>query len=328
MDVGNDKTMMAKPLAVGVDVGGTKIGFTLIDRSGDVQAASRMPTPVAEGVDAVLDQIAAGIRAMLDAAAQPIVGIGIGFPGHIDLVAGVVRQSSNLGWWDDVPLRDAIRQRLQTNYPIWLGIDANANVLGELYFGAAQGYRDVIFVTIGTGLGGSAIVGGKLVLGTNDYAMEIGHVQLDADGRQCRCGMRGCPEMYVSGIGLLAGVRERASELSDSLLHVIEKIEPKHVLEAARIGDNLALSVMNEARDWLFRTLAYTVALFNPELLIIGGGLGLAAADFFVDGAYSQIARRTVSMSHHNLRVRASQVTNSAIGAACLVWHELDQQLS
>ena len=314
---------MTNQLAIGVDVGGTKIAFTRIDSAGNVQAASHGPTGPGDGVDAILDRIAEGIQPLLDTAAQPIAGIGIGCPGHIDLEAGIVRQASNLNWWHDVPLRDEIRRRLNIDCPIWLGIDANANALGELYFGAAQGYQNVIYVAIGTGLGGSAIVGGKLVLGANDYAMEIGHVQLDAHGRKCRCGMCGCPEMYVSGLGLMAGVRERVSELANSSLMVIEGIEPEHVLEAARAGDELALRVMHEARDWLFRTLAYCVSLFNPELLVIGGGLGLAASDFFIDDALGQIAQRTIPMSRHNLRVLASQVNNSAIGAACLVWHQL-----
>ncbi len=312
-------------LAVGVDVGGTKIGFTLIDRDGTVQAAARMPTPVSEGPQAVMDRIAAGIRDLLANTSRPLAGIGIGCPGHIDLAAGIVHQASNLNWQENVHLRAGIAQRLGLETPIWLGIDANANALGELYFGAARGHRDVLFVAIGTGLGGSAIVGGKLMPGANDYAMEIGHVQLDPNGRQCPCGMRGCPEMYVSGIGLVAGVREHAPQHPDSPLTRIAELSPAHIVEAARAQDELALTVMREAQAWLFRTLAYSVALFNPELLVIGGGLGLAAADFFIHEAHAHIARRTVPMSRHNLRVVESQVNNSAIGAASLVWHALDQ---
>ena len=314
------------PLAIGVDVGGTKIGFALIDRHGHVRAASRVPTRVSEGAQAILDQIGEGIRALLSTTTQPIAGIGIGCPGYIDLASGVVRQASNLGWWEDVPLRAGIRQRLTIDCPIWLGIDANANMLGELYFGAARGYHDVLYVTIGTGLGGSAVVGGKLVVGANAYAMEIGHVQLDAAGRLCRCGMRGCPEMYVSGIGLLAGLREHLPRYPHSALAQIADLSPAHILDAARAQDELALAVVAEAQEWLFRTLAFCVSLFNPELLVIGGGLGLAATDFFIRPAIGQIARRTVAMSHHKLRVLAAQVNNSATGAACLVWHELDHQ--
>lgn len=314
---------MTEQLAIGVDVGGTKIGFALINRAGRVRAEMRQPTPVAAGAQAVIDQIAAGIQHLLDAATQPVTGIGIGFPGHIDRAAGVVRQSSNLRWRDDVPLRAEIHQRLNTDHPIWLGIDANANVLGEWYFGAAQGCQNVIFITIGTGLGGSAIVGGQLLQGANDYAMEVGHVQLDANGRQCPCGMRGCPEMYVSGIGFRAGVQEHLPTYPQSVLAGIDDISPAHILRAARAKDDLALAVIHEAQEWLLRTLVFCVSLFNPELIVIGGGLGLAAADFFIVGTEAQIVQRTLPMSRHKLRVVASQVNNSAIGAACLVWHEL-----
>jgi glucokinase len=150
-------------------------------------------------------------------------------------------------------------------------------------------------------------------------------VQLDADGRLCPCGMRGCPEMYVSGLGLRAGVREHAAAYPHSALAQVAEPSTEHIVAAARAQDALALAVMDEARDWLFRTLAYCTSLFNPALLVIGGGLGLAAPEFFIRDAQEQIARRTVPMSHHTLRVQAAQVTNSAVGAACLVWHALDQ---
>ena len=314
---------MAEQLAIGVDIGGTKIGFALIDQQGQLLATHRLPTNPSEGSDAVLDRVAQGTNFLLKAADRRVTGIGIGYPGHVDAETGIVQQSGNLGWLK-VPLRAGVSQRLDLDLPIWLGIDANANALGEMYFGAAHAYRDFIYVAIGTGLGGSAVIGGELVLGANAYAMEIGHIGLDVNGRHCiACGMRGCPEMYVSGMGLLAGVNEHLPEYPQSSLAKIAQPSTVQILAAARAQDELALTVMTEATEWLYKVLACCTSMFNPALLVIGGGLGHAAADFFIEGLKEQIFKRTVPMSHQGLEVLESQVNNSAVGAACLVWHGL-----
>jgi glucokinase len=311
---------MTEQLAIGVDIGGTKIGFALINEQGQCLATHRLPTNPAEGVDAVLDRVAQGIRFIMKEADRSVTGIGIGCPGHINTETGIVQQAGNLGWFE-VPLRAGVGQRLNIDLPIWLGIDANANTLGELYFGAAREYQDFIYVAIGTGIGGGAVVNGELVLGANSYAMEIGHIGLDINGRHCTvCGMRGCPEMYVSGVGLLAGAREHLPDYpQSSLIHTTE-LSTVHILAAARAQDELALAVMAEATEWLYKVLICCTSMFNPALIVIGGGLGHAAPDFFIDGLKEQIFKRTVPMSHQGLKILESQVNNSAIGAACLVW--------
>ena len=312
---------MTEQLAIGVDIGGTKIGFALIDKQGQSLATYRLPTNPSEGSNAVLDRVAQGVHFLLKDAAGLVTGIGIGCPGQVNAATGIVHQAGNLGWFE-VPLRAGVRQRLNIDLPIWLDIDANANALGEMYFGAAREYQDFICITIGTGLGGSAVAGGQLVIGANSYAMEIGHIGLDPNGRHCvACGMRGCPEMYVSGNGLLAGVREHLPDYPQSSLAQIGEPTTAQILAAARAKDGLALTVMAEAAEWLYKVLACCTSMFNPALLVIGGGLGHAASDFFVEGLKEQIFKRTVPMSHQGLEILQSQVNNSAVGAACLVWH-------
>src|SRR5579871_1282331 len=208
---------MDNRLAVGVDLGGTKIAFALIDVTGTIIETHQMLTNVADGPESVMDRIAEGIQLSMEAARQPVAGIGIGSPGHIDPVRGVVRYATNLGW-SEVHLVQGVKERLSSETPIWLQKDTNAAVLGEMYYGAARGCKDVVLIAIGTGLGVGAVVDGCIVMGANTDATDIGHLTLDLNGRLCACGLRGCIETYVSGNGLLAGVREHRAEYPQSKL--------------------------------------------------------------------------------------------------------------
>jgi glucokinase len=153
--------------------------------------------------------------------------------------------------------------------------------------------------------------------------MEIGHMPFNPTGRLCRCGMRGCPEMYVSGVGLLAGVREHLSAYPDTILAATPDVTTAHLLDAARSGDSLALAVMDEAAEWLVGVMVCCLDILNPALFVVGGGLGQAGSDWFVHRAQRQLHRRLTPDIHHNIPVVAAQVANSAVGPACLVWHEL-----
>ena len=217
---------MQNQLAIGVDLGGTKIAFVLVDEQGAVRASHQLPTAVNDGVEAVIDRIAHGIQHLREQAGYPVIGIGIGSPGHLNPLTGVVHNAVNLGW-REVPLVAALQRRLSGNVPIWLQKDTNAALLGELYFGAA------------------------------------------------------------------------------------------------RDGDPLANVVLNEAADWLGMAFAQCAVVLNPALFVISGGLGLAAADLLLERAEREFRRRVSLPVYQNLRFVQSQITVSAIGAACLVWHAL-----
>src|SRR5262249_22783617 len=154
-------------------------------------------------------------------------------------------------------------------------------------FGAARGYKDVVLVAVGTGLGVGAVVGGQIIIGANHLATDIGHLALNPAGRQCRCGLRGCAEMYVSGVGLLAGVREHRSHYRQSPLAYADGLSTTTILQAARDGDALARAVLDEAAEWLGMIFTYCAVMLNPALFVFGGGLGLAAADLLLERAES-----------------------------------------
>ena len=310
---------MGNRLAIGVDLGGTKIAFALIDEAGTTIETHQMLTNVADGPDAVMDRIAEGIQLSLEAAKQPVAGIGIGSPGHIDPNTGVVRFATNLGW-AEVPLVKDVRARLPIDLPIFLQKDTNAAVLGEMYYGAARGCKDVVLIAIGTGLGVGAVVDGRIILGANTYATDIGHLTLDLSGRLCACGLHGCIETYVSGNGLLAGVREHRADYPQSPLTGEDVPSTAAILQAARAGDPLGQLVMGEAADWLGKIFIVCGAVLNPARFVVGGGLGLAAADLLLERAERVFRGNVHRPLYEKIQIVRSEITASAIGAACLVW--------
>lgn len=306
-------------LALGVDIGGTKIAFALVDRSGHVHVEHRIPTLPAEGVSAVFDRMADGARTVLRQADQPVVGIGVGSPGIINPVSGVCQHSVNLGW-TDVPIRDELRRRLALDVPVVVHHDTNAGAVGEWVFGAARGEAHFVYLAIGTGLGMGAVIENRLLLGRNFMAMEFGHVSLDPNGRLCPCGTRGCGEMYISGVGLLAGFRDHAPHFPDSPLAHQPDTTVNDIVAALYAGDPLALAIGNEAADKLTAISAYCAGILSPGLFIIGGGLGLALYDWLLPRLEDGVRTRTLPGTHDHLRFARSQVTASAAGAAALVW--------
>src|SRR5512143_1231851 len=151
------------------------MAFTLIDPQGTELATHRLPTQPDDGTEQVIDAIAEGVKHLLASANGNVAGIGIGCPGHVDPGSGIVRNAVNLNW-SQVALRDEVGRRLGSKLPIFLHKDANACALGELYFGSARAYKDFLLLTIGTGLGGGAVVDGEVVIGGNAFAMEVGHI--------------------------------------------------------------------------------------------------------------------------------------------------------
>ncbi len=309
-------------LAIGVDVGATKIAAALVDRGGGVIAERRTATAPAGGPSAVIQRIASLARELLDDAPAPVSGIGVGTPGYVDPAAGVVTNAVNLGW-DRVHLVDELRAGIDAHLDILAENDANVMALGEYHYGAARACANFIYASIGSGLGSGIVVDCRLVSGADFRAAELGHLSLDPAGRQCACGLRGCVETVVSGPGILATAREFLTSGATSTLADEPGLTPEQVLHAARDGDALALAVFDHTASWLGQALSACVALLNPERIIIGGGMGLAAFDLLTPGVHAEFERRIIPLSYANLRIVPSQVHSSAVGASSLVWHSL-----
>ncbi len=238
-------------------------------------------------------------------------------PRHVDPFRGSCITRSI--WLDRVALRDGIRQRLADESPVWVHKIPRCRAW-RLYFGAARGARDFIYLAIGTGLGGAAVVNGALATGLNAYAMEVGHLVLHPQGRQCNCGLRGCVEMYVSGKGLRAGTLEWAVTYPDSpLVERGDRVSAHDILAAFAAGDALAVAVMEQAAEVLGTVMSTCASLLNPERFILGGGLGHAAADFWITRAGAVFRAQVLPAARDGVTIVESTVASSAVGASALV---------
>jgi glucokinase len=307
-------------LAIGIDLGATKIAAALVQRNGQVIAARQVATDAAAGFDAVADRIAEQIELLLAEAPRPIDGVGLGSPGQIDLRNGVVRDAVNLGW-QVVPLVSSVQTRLKATWPIWIQKDTNAGALGEYFFGAARDCPNFVYLTIGSGLGSGAITNGQLIDGATNGS-DLGHWAIDpVHGRLCSCGLRGCAETVVSGPGLLTVVRELAqTPASRSGWWDQSDVTTSDVIEAARAHDPVAQAAFDRMAEWLGIIMAACIAVLNPAKFVLGGGLGLAAFEWLIPGAEREVQRRVLPKGYAQVTLVRSELESSAVGAACLVW--------
>jgi glucokinase len=316
---------MPEPLAVGVDVGGTKIAAALVDTAGTVLAEHVSPTGVTDGVNAIIDRIAASIEAVRTTAPGPVRGVGVGVPGPVDAAAGIAGYAVNMGpGWADVPLRAALESRLAGDLPVWIENDVNAGALGEMIFGAARGCNDFVYAMLGTGLGGGAVIDGRLLRGVGFLAMEIGHIAWNPAGRPGDFGLNGTTEIYASGKGFLAALKQYAPDYPASPLTGIATPSARAILEAAQSGDQLALRIVDEAAEALGTALAWCATILNPARIVIGGGLGHAARPLLDDRLKAALERRVMPDTFAALTFAYSEVTHSALGPAALVFHHTE----
>ncbi|HEV2180216.1 MAG TPA: ROK family protein [Gemmatimonadaceae bacterium] len=286
---------------LGVDLGGTNIVVGAMPEDGSRELAIRSePTHAERGSEAVVDRIVSMIAQVISDViathgAQPhdFLGVGVGAPGPLDRERGVVVVAPNLGW-RDFPLRDAISDRIRL--PATLDNDANCATLGEWWRGAAQGARNVVGITIGTGIGGGIVIGGQLYHGSSDVAGEIGHTTIDSTGRYCRCGNYGCLEAYASGPAIALRAREALERDEVSALHKMVKgdldlLTAATVYEAAHRGDALALEVVRDTARFLGTGIANLLNTVNPDVVVITGGV-TRAGDRLFEPLRAEVKRR------------------------------------
>ena len=311
---------------IGIDVGATKIAAALVSSKGQLLATHQEETRAWEGAERVIARMSAVADQLIgfaldseDGSPLALLGIGIGIPGEVNSQEGTVRDAVNLGW-GEVNLVSEMRRGLNREIAIRIDTDANASTLGEFHFGAARGHNDFVYLSIGSGLGAGVFVNGHLVTGTTWKAADLGHVSLDPDGRSCKCGQRGCPETVVSGPGLINLAGEYLDQGGhNSRLAGLEPMTTKQVITAAREGDALALAVLEEVGRYLGMAMSIPVSVTNPSLVVIGGGLGLAAFDLLVPAAIIELRRRVLPVLYEQLQIVPSGMDSSAIGAASLV---------
>jgi len=274
--------MAKKPLVIAVDLGGTQIRVALSDMEGNFIRRVDCPTEAAQGQDAVLRRLAARIQEVRQGIPDgDILGVGIGSPGPVDALAGLIISPPNLPGWEAVPLRDLLEQR--TSLPVRLANDANAAALGEWAFGKGRGRQNVVYVTISTGVGGGVIAEGRLLLGHRGLAAEVGHMTLQPDGPRCNCGNYGCWEALASGTAIAREgaevVRAGRSRLLAAMCQGVPgDVDARMVGAAATEGDAEARRIIELAGYYSGIGVATLIHLYSPEIVLIGGGVSRQGA--------------------------------------------------
>jgi glucokinase len=283
-------------VAFGIDIGGTKVLGVALDASDTTVAVARVPTPShpprgpdagVRVADAVTEVVARLSAEMSIAAGGPLPAVGVGAPGMLDR-RGRLRFSPNLPQAHGVDWNELIGGRLP-GQRVLIENDANFAALAEHRLGAARGFDDVLMVTLGTGIGGGLVVGGRVLLGANGFAGEIGHMVVDPAGPPCPCGRRGCWERYASGGGL--GLLAREAAMAGKLPEVVrvsggdpESVRGEHVTAAAMAGDDGARAVVEQVGWWIGFGLANLACVVDPACIVLGGGL-ISAGDILLDAA-------------------------------------------
>jgi len=309
-----------QPLVVGIDVGGTKVLAVETDREGRVLRTARGETP-GRLVDASLveDVLSAALAEVADG--RPVSAVGLAAAGFVDAAGERVRFAPHLPWRDD-----AVRARLADRWGTTVALDNDANCVAraEASYGAAQGVASALVVTLGTGIGGAIVLDGVVLRGHNGMAGEFGHMQVVPDGQPCECGRRGCWEQYCSGNELVRIVRGELGRMPTILDELCDgdpaRLTGPMVSLAAEQGDLLARRAFGSVGDWLGVGVANLVAAFDPEAVVVGGGVS-AAGDRLLDPARSALTRALVGSGHRDVPplVRARFGPEAgAVGAADL----------
>ncbi|TJZ77760.1 ROK family protein [Rhodococcus oryzae] len=313
-------------LTIGIDVGGTSIRAAVVDADGQVLDSTFAPTP--RSAQALEDGLDRAVRELCGR--HEIGGVGLAVAGFITPDRSTVRFAPHLPWVDAPVARD-LSDRL--GMPVILEHDANAAAWAEYRFGAAAGGQNVLMMSIGTGIGAGLLIGGELYRGSHGVAPELGHVQVMSGGRACACGKRGCWERYCSGTALVdTAIELLAANPAESTILAREVagnpggLTGRRVAGAAQDGDKVAMATMAEFARWLGVGLAMVSDVYDPDLVVIAGGVA-SSAPLFLDDAREHYATLITGSGHRPLaRIRPTQLGEAAgmIGAAELARTELE----
>ncbi|GAA0383011.1 ROK family glucokinase [Bacillus horti] len=323
---------MSQTMYVGIDLGGTAIKLAFVSLEGEIVHLMSAPTNVEDGGDGILhtmDRLISEGLEELGRAKGDIKGVGIGAPGFIEMSTGFVHEAVNLGW-KNYPLKEKLEG--MTGLPVYVDNDANIAALGEMWKGAGEGAKDLLCITLGTGVGGGVIINGTIHHGAKGTAGEIGHTTVIADGGyRCNCGKLGCLETLASATGIVRLAKEALisdSQHTSSLAKVLKEngnVEAKDVLDAAREGDQLGKEILGQVAHYLGVTLGNYAVLMNPEKIVIGGGVS-KAGDVLFEPIRAQYQKYALPHLTGNVEIAPATLGNDAgvIGAAWLV-HQGEQ---
>jgi len=303
------------------DLGGTHLRVATVDRNGAISCRQIQPTPQAAKPNGIVQALINAVRKCeleIVVFGGTITAVSIAVPGTVNVNEGVVVKAPNVACLDGFRLGAALESELE--WPVILENDANAAAVGEMWRGAGQGYRTLICVTLGTGVGGGIILDGKLWRGADGSAAEIGHIGVDPlGGVPCACGSRGCLEVYASATAIVRMTREARPRYPNSVLHNTEDLTSEKIYQAGKQGDELAIEVFRRMGVYLGIGLASLINILDPEIVIIGGGLS-NGWELFEKHMHQQIMERAFPVPARCVKIVRAQCGDDAglLGAARL----------
>ena len=312
-----------------IDIGGTKIIIALISDKGDMIAREYCPTLADEGLQPVIDRMLASVDHLLglrNIDSSQVHSLSLASAGIIDMEKGIVTLSPNLPGWRDIPLRKIVEERV--GIKTFLLNDANAAALAEHRLGAGKGTSNLMFVTVSTGIGGGIIIDDRLYFGASGGAGEIGHTTIDVNGPECVCGNVGCLEVLASGTALAGEAIRRIgdgekSALIEMVAGKIENITAEEVALAAQGGDSLSLEVIARTAVYLGVGMVNLVHLFNPEIIVIGGGVS-KMGDLLLEPVRQVVRERAFPLLAQAVRIVPARLGDDAgvFGAAIFAFEQ------
>ncbi|TCM86902.1 glucokinase [Paenibacillus sp. BK033] len=313
---------MSEKIYVGVDVGGTAIKVGICNVEGELLHTYEGPTETSKGTDTILHNIAQYARNIVSEspfAWEQVEGVGVGIAGFLDIPNGIVKFSGNLKI-ENVHLKEYLEKELQVK--VLVNNDANVAALGEAWAGAGKGIDNCVCYTLGTGVGGGIIIGGKIVEGFAGMAGELGHIAIvpDLEAIQCGCGKMGCLESVSSATGIIRMAKDAVERGDRTVLSTVEDIMAKDVIDAAKAGDEVASRIVSRAAYYLGKSMALMAVVLNPECFIIGGGVS-KAGDFLFDQIREVFEKYTQKEAQEGVKIVAATLGNNAgvVGAAGLI---------
>ncbi len=317
-------------IAIGVDLGGTKIEFALVDASGKIIQKNRSPTDVKDGEQAVKNEIVTSVSQFLKKYGKSVTALGVGVAGQVTS-SGEIRFAPNLGW-REVALKEQLAGEL--GLPVTVTNDVRAATYAEWKYGAGKGIDHLVCLFVGTGVGGGVVSAGQLLTGADNAAGELGHIVIDLHGPECHCGNWGCLEAFAGGWAIARraqqAIQENPEEGAGILSYtegVLENVSAKAIASAAHAGDPLALALVGEIADALSAGAISLVNAYNPSRLILGGGV-VEGMPELVELVEKQVCNRSLAAATSRLTIIPAKLNNDAgvIGAAALAIHSRDKE--
>jgi glucokinase len=302
-------------VVIGVDLGGTNLRTALLSTEGDVLDKHKEATHASDGWKEIVKRLIQNIERQQNIAIQKgllVAAVGVGAPGVIQVDKGIVVKSPNFPDWNNLPLKDELEKILRL--PVMIENDANAAALGEQWRGAGMGIGSMIFLTLGTGVGGGIVLNKQIWHGADGMAGELGHMTIIPDGRKCGCGNNGCLEMYASARGIVQSYQD-ALDVSET--GIKSEITSAQVFQEASNGNVRAVKVMQGMGRMLGIGIANLINIFNPEMVVIGGGVK-DAWPLFIDSTRTEIMKRAFEVPAARTQILPSKLGDDAgtVGAA------------